>query len=96
MDFGDGVARHPAQLYDIAFVVALAAVLARMRRTLSRVPGLSFKLFLAGYLAWRLVIDFVKPVHYAYPLGLSGLQVLAALALLAYAPFVARALARLP
>ena len=95
MDFGDGVPRHPTQLYDIAFVATLALLLFRARPALSRVPGLSFKLFLAGYLAWRLVVDFVKPVHYAYPGGLSGLQVIAAGALAAYLPFVARALRRL-
>jgi len=95
IDFGDGIARHPTQLYDIAFVAALAALLARFRPTLARVPGLAFKLFLSGYLAWRLAIDFVKPVHYAYPPGLSGLQVLAAAALACYLPFVARALRRL-
>ena len=95
VDFGDGIARHPTQLYDIAFVAALAAALARLRSILSRVPGLAFKLFLAGYLAWRIAIDFAKPVHYAYPGGLSGLQVLAAVALAAYLPFVIRALRRL-
>jgi hypothetical protein len=56
-----------------------------------RVPGLSFKLFLAGYLAWRLAIDTLKPVPFAYPGGLSGLQWLAAAFLAAYAPFVLRA-----
>jgi len=95
VDFGDGIARHPTQLYDIVFVAALAALLVHLRPTLSRVPGLAFKLFLAGYLAWRLCVDFVKPLHYAYPLGLSGLQLLAAAALACYLPLVARALRRL-
>ena len=95
IDFGDGVPRHPTQLYDIAFVIALAALLVRLRPTLARVPGLGFKLFLAGYLAWRIAIDFAKPVHYAYFGGLSGIQVVAALSLAAYLPFVVRALRRL-
>ena len=92
VDFGDGVARHPTQLYDIVFVVLLAAALVRARPALSRVPGLAFKLFLASYLAWRFAVDFVKPVPYAYPGGLSGLQLVAAVSLLAYLPFVVRAL----
>lgn len=95
VDFGDGVARHPTQLYDIAFVLLLAALLRRQRPMLARVPGLAFKLFLEGYLAWRLAIDGLKPVHYAYPGGISGLQWLAAVALAAYLPFVLRALRRL-
>lgn len=94
MDFGDGVRRHPTQLYDIAFVAVLAWLLVRSRARLARVPGLAFKLFLASYLAWRLAIDTLKPVHYAYPGGWSGIQVVAALALAAYLPFVLRALRR--
>jgi phosphatidylglycerol:prolipoprotein diacylglycerol transferase len=95
VDFGDGVRRHPTQLYDIAVVLALGFALARARPSLVRQPGLAFKLFLAGYLAWRVVIDGFKPVPYAYPGGLSGLQLLAAVFLLAYAPLVARQLRRL-
>lgn len=88
MDLGDGLARHPTALYDIA--VALALALAVHGRFL-RVPGLAFKLFLSGYLAWRLAIDGLKPVPHAYALGLSGIQWTCAVALALYAPFVARA-----
>jgi len=95
VDFGDGIRRHPTQLYDVAFVVALAVVLFSKRAVLSRVPGLSFKLFLAAYLLWRLAVDALKPVAFVYPLGLSGLQWLSALALAGYAPFVLRALHKL-
>ena len=88
VDFGDGVPRHPTQLYDIAVVAALAfAAHGRFERE----PGLAFKLFLAGYLAWRLAVDGLKPVPHAYSLGLSGIQWTCALALALYAPFVARA-----
>jgi prolipoprotein diacylglyceryltransferase len=91
VDFGDGVARHPTQLYDIAAVLLLAfAVHGRF----GRVPGLAFKLFLAGYLAWRWAVDGIKPVPHAWAFGgfsWSGIQWVCALALLAYAPFVWRA-----
>jgi phosphatidylglycerol:prolipoprotein diacylglycerol transferase len=95
VDFGDGVHRHPTQLYDIAFVAALALALQWRSASLARVPGLSFKLFLAAYLGWRLIIDALKPVHYAYPGGLSGLQLLAAAFLVAYALPLVRGLRRL-
>ncbi|MBP6677014.1 MAG: prolipoprotein diacylglyceryl transferase [Vitreoscilla sp.] len=96
LDFGDGQARHPAQLYEMVFVAALALMLWRARERLGRVPGLAFKLFLASYLAWRLAIDALKPVPVAYPLGWSGIQWVCALALLAYAPWVLRAWRQLP
>lgn len=94
VDFGDGVARHPTQLYDIAFVAALAALLHALRGRLQRVPGLSFKLFFCAYLAWRVVIDGLKPVPFSYG-GASGLQLLALAALVAYVPLLVRDLRRL-
>jgi phosphatidylglycerol---prolipoprotein diacylglyceryl transferase len=95
VDFGDGVRRHPTQLYDIALVLVLGFALVRARPWLSRESGLGFKLFLAGYLAWRLAIDTLKPVPYEYLGGLSGIQLLAAAFLVAYAPFVVHQLRRL-
>jgi prolipoprotein diacylglyceryltransferase len=95
VDFGDATPRHPTQLYDVAFVAAVALVLQALRPALRRVPRLAFKLFFVGYLAWRIGVDALKPVPYAYPGGLSGLQLVAAAALIAYAPLVARALSRL-
>ncbi|MBI5256985.1 MAG: prolipoprotein diacylglyceryl transferase [Burkholderiales bacterium] len=95
-DFGDGVRRHPTQLYDIVFVIGTAWILHAQSERLSAVPGLAFKLFLAGYLAWRLGVDGLKPVRVPYPLGLSGIQWVCAVALVAYAPWVARAWRRLP
>lgn len=95
IDLGDGLPRHPAALYEIAFVAALAAWLAWQGPRLGAVPGLAFKCFLAGYLLWRLLIDLLKPVRLPYPLGLSGIQWVCLLSLLIYLPFVTRALARL-
>jgi len=87
VDFGDGVPRHPTQFYDIAVVAALAAA---VHRRFDDRPGLAFKLFLAGYLAWRWFIDGFKPVLQPYAFGWSGIQWVCALALLVYAPFVWR------
>jgi len=82
------VPRHPTQLYEMAVALALAAA---VHGRFDRVPGLAFKLFLAGYLAWRLAIDGLKPVPHAYALGWSGIQWVCAAALAAYGPIVARA-----
>jgi phosphatidylglycerol---prolipoprotein diacylglyceryl transferase len=95
VDFGDGVKRHPTQLYDIALVLALGIFLTRAQRWLSAEPGLQFKLFLAGYLAWRVVIDSFKPVPYFYFGALSGIQLLAAAFLCGYVPLVVRQMRRL-
>jgi len=95
VDFGDGVPRHPTQLYDIGFALIALMLLRHFRPILARESGLQFKLLLAGYLLWRLVIDALKPVPYAYPGNLSGIQVLCVLALVVYLPMTLRQLARL-
>ena len=96
VDLGDGVRRHPTQLYDIGFALGALSLLRRYRHQLSGEPGLQFKLMLAGYLLWRFFIDFLKPVPYAFPLGLSGIQVVCAVALALYVPLLVRQFSRLP
>ena len=90
VDFGDGVARHPTQLYEIVFLIGLLIV--AMRLTSQGAPaGDAFKLFLLGYLSFRVLVDFIKPAS-----RVAGMSVLqwACLAVIAYyAPHVPRLLA---
>lgn len=74
VDFGDGVARHPTQLYESLFVVALAASLAWCTRGGPRPRGASFRLFFAGYFAFRFGIEFLKPRETALAF-LSAIQI---------------------
>ena len=92
VDFGDGISRHPTQLYEIAVVLALGVTLHRTRLA---TPGLAFKLFLSAYLLWRFAVEFLKPVPVAWPLGLSGIQWTCLVALVVYLPLTLRA-ARTP
>jgi prolipoprotein diacylglyceryltransferase len=88
IDFGDGIRRHPTQLYEILFAALLWWAFRRARARLAVSPGLMFKILLASYLAWRLLVDALKPVPYAYPMGLSGIQVVCAAALVLYLPLL--------
>jgi prolipoprotein diacylglyceryltransferase len=90
VDFGDGVARHPTQLYEIAFLAGLAVVMVVLAPRLS-VAGDQFKWFMIGYLTFRLVIDFIKPAVRIG--GLSTIQWTALAAIAYYAPLVPRLLA---
>ena len=72
-DYGDGVPRHPTALYEIAFLLALGAALARTRVVRD---GDRFRAFMVAYLAFRFAIEFLKPVPFAYFGALSGLQLL--------------------
>lgn len=77
VDFGDGVPRHPTQLYESAFVLTLAVALhatVAARRTGPSLPsGALFRLYLAGYFAFRFVVEFIKPRETPF-LALSAIQ----------------------
>jgi hypothetical protein len=65
IDFGDGIARHPTALYESLFVIALGVLLIPVWR---RGPvGHTFKWFTASYLAFRLLVDTIKPGVRAVP-----------------------------
>jgi prolipoprotein diacylglyceryltransferase len=93
MDLGDGIRRHPTQLYEIV-VLALMVVplwhLARRTMGLAAQPdpgsrlreGDAFKAFMVGYMALRVAVDFVKPYPTVF-LGLGTLQ-WAAIVMIAY------------
>ena len=73
MDFGDGIPRHPTQLYEILFLGGVVLVLAWLRH---RAPqsGDMFKTFMILYLAWRLSVDFLKPTVHLAGLGATAVQ----------------------
>jgi 7,8-dihydro-6-hydroxymethylpterin dimethyltransferase len=83
VDFGDGIRRHPAQLYEIAYLLCLAGFFARRIRTL-RQRGCMFNQFLFGYLVFRFFVEFIKPREPLPLVYLSAIQ-LACLAGIAYA-----------
>lgn len=74
VNFGDGP-RHPTQLYEIAFLLSLAAMLWMLRRRagLALANGTLFRLYLGGYLLFRFFIEFIKPTWKPW-LGLSAIQ----------------------
>ena len=76
IDEGDGIRRHPTQLYDIVFLACFALLLAvNVRRPHQN--GRLFRLFLLGYLLWRFGVEFIKP-RYVY-FGLSAIQMACAI-----------------
>jgi phosphatidylglycerol:prolipoprotein diacylglycerol transferase len=80
VDFGDGVPRHPAQLYEVVFLAVLGVAIVTLRPRACEV-GDQFKTFIVGYMVWRFAIDFFKPA-----VTIAGLSVIqwACLATLAY------------
>jgi phosphatidylglycerol:prolipoprotein diacylglycerol transferase len=80
VDFGDGIRRHPTQLYEAVFLIFLIPALYAILRSLARRQefalfraGDDFKFFMIAYLSFRLLCDFIKPYPRLF-LGLGGIQ----------------------
>lgn len=67
VDFGDHVARHPAQLYEALFVLALFVYAQVMLDRYE--PGMLFRHFMVAYFGWRFAIEFIR----ANPIAVAGL-----------------------
>jgi phosphatidylglycerol---prolipoprotein diacylglyceryl transferase len=82
VDFGDGISRHPTQLYEIIFLILLILFL-QFRRCYRYENGDLFKFYLVCYLSFRLLIDFIKPDFHPF-FGMSAIQFACLLAILYY------------
>jgi len=81
IDFGDGIRRHPTQLYEVIAMIVLGLLLWKMGRQPHR-EGDLFRVFMIVYMAWRVAVDFLKPdPTWA---GLSAIQWCAAAAVVWY------------
>ena len=81
VNFGDGVFRHPTQLYESAFALVLGFFLWRLTNR-PHTEGDIFKAFMVAYFGFRLACDFLKP-DIRVVAGLSSIQC-ACLAMLCY------------
>ncbi len=89
INFGDGIVRHPTPIYEILFLAALAGILHGYNDR-PHPNGATFRIFLAAYLAWRVLIDFIKPESLFY--GLSLIQWASLVGLLVLLPSIVRLL----
>jgi uncharacterized radical SAM superfamily Fe-S cluster-containing enzyme/prolipoprotein diacylglyceryltransferase len=83
VDFGDGIARHPTQLYEVAFHLTAAVVLWQLQRR-GMFRGQLVRLYLVAYFIFRFATEFIRPEPTIW-LGLTGYQ----LAALVLTPFFA-------
>ncbi len=84
VDFGDGVPRHPVQLYEAATMAIFFAVFVlSLRRGTERLRRTGFYAFVAVYAVQRFAWEFFKP--YGTVVGPVNLFHLLSLALLVYA-----------
>jgi phosphatidylglycerol:prolipoprotein diacylglycerol transferase len=70
MDFGDGIARHPTQLYEMLFCFGAFVLLQRARKTAP--PGRLLTRFFLAYFTVRFLIEFIRP--HEIMMGLTPFQ----------------------
>ncbi len=73
INFGDGIHRHPTNLYEIIFWCILWVILLFVEKHHHLVNGAKFKIFLSSYLVFRFMDEFIKP-DYFFSFGLSVIQ----------------------
>lgn len=100
VDFGDGILRHPTQLYEIAFLLLLGIIIIllkiRVKQGTVQLPdGMLFIFFMGGYLLFRLLIDFIKPTPHPYA-GLNNIQLACLAGLIYYTLLMRRKLTAKP
>ena len=86
INFGDGIPRHPTQLYELLFLLALATFLTLYARR-PHPQGQLFRIFIATYLLWRFLIDFIKPQPHVHGLNMIQWACLAGLLAVAVGAF---------
>jgi phosphatidylglycerol:prolipoprotein diacylglycerol transferase len=83
INFGDGIRRHPTNLYEIIFWLLLWLMLVITERLVRFTDGSKFKIFLSTYLVFRFLVEFIKP-DYFFSFGLSVIQLVCIVGILYY------------
>lgn len=84
IDFGDGVRRHPVNLYEILYLGLVALLLFLVEKKWRLPDGMRFALFLSAYLLYRFGMEYLKPVYFYNPPGFTAIQMVCAAGLLYY------------
>ncbi|MFH1191978.1 MAG: prolipoprotein diacylglyceryl transferase family protein [bacterium] len=75
VNFGDGVLRHPTQIYESLFMFAMFIYLEKIKDREDIKPGQLFKVLMISYFVFRFFIEFIRvePVAFA---GLTVFQII--------------------
>lgn len=80
LDFGDHILRHPTQIYEIIFDIAMVVYLS-IRKRKGVKPGQLYSIFLNGYLSFRFVLEFIRVEKVSF-IMLTDFQILCIVGLL--------------
>jgi prolipoprotein diacylglyceryl transferase len=65
-DFGDGVLRHPTQIYESLFMLAMFFIIKFGFKNKEVAPGFLFNLLMIAYFSFRFLIEFIRTERIAF------------------------------
>jgi phosphatidylglycerol---prolipoprotein diacylglyceryl transferase len=81
INFGDGIMRHPTQLYESLFMLAMFIVLKTYYKQKPVKPGYLFKVLMIWYFIFRFLVEFIRVERIAF-WHLTYFQIIATFVLL--------------
>ena len=81
INFGDGILRHPTQIYEAIFMLGMFFYL-KWKSKQNTAPGSLFRILIVSYFTFRFFIEFLRVEPVAF-LGLTWFQIIS-LGVLAY------------
>jgi len=72
VNFGDGILRHPTQIYESIFALGMFIYLEKAKNK-NPAPGQLLKIFMISYFSFRFLIEFIR-VEPVVLFGLTGYQ----------------------
>jgi phosphatidylglycerol:prolipoprotein diacylglycerol transferase len=81
VNFGDGITRHPAQVYESLFMFMMFFVLKFGFKKGKIIPGYLFKILMISYFIFRFLIEFIRVERIAF-IGLTYFQIISVAVLL--------------
>jgi phosphatidylglycerol:prolipoprotein diacylglycerol transferase len=88
VNFGDGILRHPTQIYESIFMLGLFFYL-NWKKKKNPKPGQLFDILIISYLIFRFFIEFLRVEEVIF-LGLTFFQIICLLGLVWYSRFFIR------
>jgi len=67
VDFGDGVSRHPTQIYESLFMLVMFVYIEKIKNHKDIMPGQLFKILMLAYFIFRFLIEYIRvePIVFA-------------------------------
>jgi len=75
VNFGDGVLRHPTQIYESFFMLGMFFYLEKIKSRPNLKPGELFKILMISYFIFRFFIEFIRVEKIAF-FGLTVFQII--------------------